>query len=241
MNNIKPYFWGPHYWKTIFSICASYPENPDSNFIRSIKEYMILLKMILPCELCRDSYIEYSAENDTKIDNDNNYTSKDNFIEFIYKLRNKINKKLGLEYNITLTYFKFKINNMICSKDSNTDAYAYMVMDAPFIQDSNKEDIYAYLSKNNYNNKYTKIIIDKLLEFYKNPTFDKNNNLFKLWFFRNSICEKIIKKIYYNMACYDYDINISFKNDYKKHLKLFFLGCSIIPSYNIKKLLENNN
>jgi len=237
MNNIKPYFWGPHYWKTIFSICASYPENPDSNFIRTVKEHMLSLKILLPCQSCRESYIEYGLQIDTELKNDNNYTSKDNFIEFVYKLRNKINKKIGLEYKLPLEYFKFKINNMICSKDHNIDSYANNVMDAPIIQDSVKDDIYDYIKKK-HDNIYTKQLIKKLLEFYDNPTFDENNSLFKLWLLRNSICEGIIKKIYNNMACNDYDINESFKRDNKLHIKLFLLGCSILPSFNIKKLFS---
>jgi hypothetical protein len=238
MNNIKPYFWGPHYWKTIFSMCASYPENPDSNFLRTIKEYMLSLQILLPCQSCRESYIKYGIEVDTELKNDNNYSSKDNFIEFIFKLRNKINNKLGLDYKITLKYFKLKINNMICSKYHNIDAYTNNIVDAPFIQDSVKDDIYTYLDKQQVDIRYTRQLVKKLLEFYNNPNFDENNNLFKLWLIRNSICEEIIKKIYNNMACYDYDINISFKRDKEFHIKLFSLGCSIIPYSNIKKLLS---
>lgn len=238
MNNIKPYFWGPHYWKTIFSICASYPENPDNNFIKIIKEYMLSLKILLPCQLCRDSYIEYGSQVDTELVNDNNYLSKDNFIELVYKLRNKINKKLGIDYKIPLKYFKFKINNMICSKDKNVDAYANNITDAPFIHDSIKDVIYTYLDKQKVNIKYTKQLEKKLLEFYDNPTFDENNNLFKLWLIRNSVCQEIIKKIYNNMACGDYDINSSLNKDRKLHLKLFSLSCSIIPYNNIKQLLS---
>jgi len=237
MNNIKPYFWGPHYWKTIFSMCASYPENPDSNFIRTVKEYMISLQILLPCQLCRESYIKYGKQVDTELTNDNNYSSKDNFIKFIYKLRNKINEKLGIDYKITLKYFSFKINSMICSKNNNVDAYANNISDAPFFHDSVKDYIYTYLEKQKVNIKYTIQLVKKLLEFYNEPTFDENNSLFKLWLFRNSTCQEIIKKIYNNMACGDYDINKSFNRDNKLHIKLFSLGCSIIPYNNIKKLL----
>jgi len=237
MNNIKPYFWGPHYWKTIFSMCASYPENPDSNFIRTVKEYMLSLQILLPCQLCRESYIKYSTQIDTELENNNNYSNKNNFTEFIYNLRNKINQKLGIDYKIPLTYFKFKINNMICSKNNNNDAYSNNIMDAPFFHDSVKDDIYEYLNSQNIEIKYTKKLVKKLLEFYNNPTFDQNDSLFKLWLNRNTVCEEIIKNIYNNMACGDYDINNSFKKDNKLHLKLFSLGCSILPYYNIKKLL----
>jgi hypothetical protein len=219
-------------------MCASYPENPDSNFIRIVKEYMLSLKILLPCELCRESYVEYGTQIDTDLQNNNNYSSKDNFIEFVYKIRNKINEKLGIDYKIPLEYFKFKINYMICSKDNNVDAYANNITDAPFFHDRVKDDIYIYLVKINVDTKYTKQLVKKLLEFYNEPTFDENNGLFKLWLLRNSVCEEIIKKIYNNMACGDYDINKSFKRDHKLHIKLFTLGCSILPYYNIKKLLE---
>jgi len=238
MNNIKPYFWGPHYWRTIFSMGASYPENPDSNFIRIVKNYMLSLQILLPCQSCRVSYIEYGTQIDTDLENNNNYSSKDNFVEFIYKIRNKINEKLGIDYKIPLEYFKFKINNMICSKDNNGDAYANNITDAPFFHDSIKDDIYIYLGKINVDTRYIKKLVKKLLEFYNEPTFDENNKLFKLWLLRNTFCEEIIRKIYNNMACGDYDINKSFKRDIKLHIKLFRLGCSILPYYNIKKLLE---
>lgn len=240
MNNIKPYFWGPHYWRTIFSMCASYPENPDSNFIRTVKEHMLSLQILLPCQSCRESYIEYGAQVDTELANNNNYSSKDNFIEFVYKLRNKINEKLGIDYKIPLEYFKFKINSMICSIDNNVDAYANNITDAAFFHDSVKDDIYIYLVKQKVNIKYTKQLVKKLLEFYNNPNFDENNSLFKLWLLRNTVCEEFIKKIYNNMACGDYDINKSFKRDKILHVKLFSLGCSILPYYNIKKLLSYN-
>ena len=126
---------------------------------------------------------------------------------------------------------------MICSKDHNIDSYANNVMDAPIIQDSVKDDIYDYIKKK-HDNIYTKQLIKKLLEFYDNPTFDENNSLFKLWLLRNSICEKIIKKIYNNMSCNNYDINKSFKKDTELHIKLFNLGCSILPYYNLKKLIS---
>jgi hypothetical protein len=248
MNNIKPYFWGPHYWKILFTICASYPDNPDKSFItfitfvESVKKYMLLLQQLLPCKSCRESYIKYCSEIDTNINDDIHYSNKDNFIKLIFLLRNKINKKLGIEYNITIKYFKFKINNMICISDHNVDSYANNVMDAPFIQNNIQNIIYNYLEKyHKVNINYTKQIINKLLLFYDNPIFDENNNLFKIWLTRNTICEKIIKKIYNNMSCGNYDINLSFKKDNELHIKLFQLGCSIIPSYNIKKILQAYN
>ena len=40
------------------------------------------------------------------------------------------------------------------------------------------------------------------------------------------------------MAIGNYDIIKSFNKDNNLHIKLFLLGCSIIPSYDLKKLLS---
>jgi len=243
MNNIKPYFWGPHFWETLFSICALYPDNPNKNFINSTKMYMISLKELLPCMSCRKSYEKFSSEIDTNIYNDLNFSSKENFCKLIYLLRNKVNDKLGLEYNITLDYFMKKLEQRVCSSKHDMDSYANNVSDAPFIQEELKNLVYDYLKKNNINKEFkiehTKNIIKKILEFIKKPVFEENNKLFKFWIKRNTQCYNIIKKIYNNMAIGNYDIIKSFYKDNGLHIKLFLMGCTIIPSYDLKKILTN--
>jgi hypothetical protein len=243
MNNIKPYFWGPHFWDTLYNICALFPDNPDPNFRNSTKMYMLSLKELLPCYSCRKSYEQFSAENDTNIDNDLNYSSKENFSKLIFLLRNKVNNKLGLEYNITFNYFKIKLDYKICSSKHDMDSYANNISDAPFIQEELRNMVYDYIINNNKNKEfkvdYTIKIIEKILAFIKKPVFEENNKLFKLWVKRNTHCYIIIKKIYNNMALGNYDIIKSFTKDNNLHIKLFLLGCSIIPSYDLKKILES--
>jgi hypothetical protein len=243
MNNIKPYFWGPHFWETLFNICALFPDNPNENFRNSTKMYMLSLKELLPCYSCRKSYEHFSSEKDTNITNDLNYSSKENFSKLIYLLRNKVNNKLGLEYNITFDYFKIKLENMICSSKHDMDSYANNISDAPFIQKELMNVVFDYLKKNNKNKEfkldYTTKIIEKILEFIKKPVFEENNKLFKFWIKRNTQCYNIIKKIYNNMAIGNYDIIASFTKDNNLHIKLFLMGCSIIPSYDLKKILPS--
>jgi hypothetical protein len=241
MNNIKPYFWGPHFWETLFNICALFPDEPNENFKNSTKMYMLSLKELLPCYSCRKSYELFSTEKDTDITNDLNYSTKENFSKLIYLLRNKVNNKLGLEYNITLDYFKIKLDKMICSSKHDMDSYANNVSDAPFIQKELMNVIFDYLKNNNKNKEFkldhTKKIIEKTLEFIKKPVFEEDNKLFKFWVKRNTQCYIIIKKIYNNMAIGNYDIMSSFTKDNNLHIKLFLMGCSIIPSYDLKKIL----
>jgi hypothetical protein len=71
--------------------------------------------------------------------------------------------------------------------------------------------------------------MEKNLNFIKKPNFNDNDKNFKLWFKRNVKCREIINKIYNNMSCGDYGMLESFFKDKNLHLKLFYLGCSIIP------------
>ena len=41
-NNIKPCWWGPHVWKTIYFMVAVYPNNPSHN---KLKVHVIFLRV----------------------------------------------------------------------------------------------------------------------------------------------------------------------------------------------------
>ena len=71
--------------------------------------------------------------------------------------------------------------------------------------------------------------MEKNLNCIKKPNFNDNDKNFKLWSKRNVKCREIINKIYNNMSCGDYGMLESFFKDKNLHLKLFYLGCSIIP------------
>ena len=47
--------------------------------------------------------------------------------------------------------------------------------------------------------------------------------------FNNVLLHYEINKVYNNMACGDYGMLESFFKDKNLHVKLFYLGCSIIP------------
>jgi len=226
-NNIKPCFWGPHFWKSLYSLVAVYPENPDHNTINSTKNLLISWRFILPCEGCRLHFTKFSNEPDTNINDPSNYSSRNKLISLVFKIRNKVNDRLGLDYGITENYFKFKLNKMICN-GSNIDSYANSISEAPIIHDKAKDKIFAFLKKNGYDTDITKEFITKFKSFIISPVFNPNNKEFKLFFKRNNKCRSIINEIYNNMACGDYDLDLSLSKDKKLHLELFHLGCSII-------------
>lgn len=234
MNNIKPCFWGKKYWGALFSMTAVYPNNPDVEYIKSVRSFLLSWRQTLPCMGCRESYTNFSSQPDTDVMNDDNFKSREKFITFVHRLRNKVNNKVGLEYNITTEYFKIKLDKMCCINGNEVDGYVNEMSEAPFIQKEIKNTILNYINKNksnipDYNPKYTQMLIDKNLNFIKNPNFNSNNKKFKLWYKRNIKCRDIINKIYNNMSCGDYGVLESFFKDKLLHLQLFYLGCSIIP------------
>ena len=243
MNNIKPCFWGKKYWGTIFSMCAVYPNNPTKEYIVSARTFLLSLKNTLPCSGCRESYSIFIQQPDTNVMGEKIYSSRDNFISFVHKLRNKVNHKVGLEYHITKDYFKLKLDKMCCTEGNEVDGYINELSEAPFVQESVKNLILNYVNKNksyinDYNSKYTHVLIEKNLKFIKNPVFNPNNKNFKLWFKRNAKCREIINKIYNNMSCGDYGMLESFYKDKSLHLQLFYMGCSIIPLQDLQYIFK---
>ena len=157
-------------------------------------------------------------------------------------MREKLKKKLGLNYYITLDYFKKKLNKMLCISNNQIDSYMNYLSEAPFIPEFLENKVVNYLNDNKqyikkYNFKYTIVLIHKLKKFISNPIFSLENKNFKLWLKRNNQCRIIISLIYSNMACGDYDMIQSFKTDNILHLKLFYMGCTIISEDILQKLL----
>jgi hypothetical protein len=234
MNNIKPCFWGKKYWGTLFSMAAVYPKNADSEYIKSVRAFLLSWKRTIPCSGCRESYAIFTTQPDTDIMNNELFSTRDKFINFVHRLRNKVNEKIGLEYNISKEYFKVKLDKMCCTEGNDVDGYVNEMSEAPFIQKEVYDLVLKYMHKHksnidDYNPKHTSALIEKNLNFIKNPDFINNNKNFKLWYKRNKKCRELINKVYNNMACGDYGMLESFFKDKNLHLKLFYLGCSIIP------------
>jgi hypothetical protein len=240
-NNIKPCWWGSQLWQTIYFIVATYPENPNSEEIESIKCFFRSLKVLLPCVGCQESYSKFSCESNTNIDNIDNFKSKDNLIKFVFDLRNKVNGKLTHNYNINLNYFKKKISYMVINDNNNYDGRVCEMVEAPFVSPDLEKKIFIYLklcTKNDYN--FTRKILDISKKFMENPVFDYNNKIFKLMYKRHKKCRKIMCKIYHRMSEGKYDIAQSFLvHDTELHDSLLHYGCSILHRENLATILDS--
>lgn len=83
-------FWGPSGWKFLHILTFIYPINPSFSDKVKMREFMSSLYLILPCKYCRASFLKYS----NSLPIDDYLESRDMMIEWLYKIHNKVNKKL---------------------------------------------------------------------------------------------------------------------------------------------------
>lgn len=239
IGNIKPYWWGPNFWSSMYSFAAVYPERPEPKVMESAKLFFLGLKNLIPCETCRISYNNFISEHDTNINDARFFSSRNGLIEFIYNLRNKVNHKLELDYDISLFYFKKKLHYLVC-ENSNNDGIINDLKEVPFIPRNLESKAINFLKKKSqYNTNETKQILTTCRIFMNEPNFDPDDRYFKLFYKRTNSCREIIKKIYINMCNGDYCLIDSFNRDFELHLKLMYLGCTIIPESELSKFLSN--
>lgn len=238
--NIKPCWWGPNLWQTIFFIIAVYPENPTPEHIESIRAFFKSLRLLLPCEGCQSSYAKFSAESDTNIDDKNNFKSRSKLIAFTKRLRDKVNGKLAHEYGVNLDYFEKKLSCMIMNESNKFDGRVCDMIEAPFFAEELEKKVFVYLKNNTRHNvTYTKKLLEISRKFMKNPNFDYDNKIFRFIYKRHKKCRKIITKIYHNMGEGKYDVVQSFLNrDSELHQKLLSLGCTILHKENLESVLD---
>ena len=87
MNTV---FWGKSGWKFLHALTFIYPEQPTFTDKVKMRDFMNSLQFILPCKYCRSSFATYIKS----VSIDEYLESRNSIIEWLYKIHNKINKKL---------------------------------------------------------------------------------------------------------------------------------------------------
>ena len=86
-------FWGPSGWQMLHTLTFIYPETPSFSDKVKMREFMYSLSYILPCKYCRLSFTKYIKS----LPIDDYLESRKLIIEWLYKIHNKINKKLRIQ------------------------------------------------------------------------------------------------------------------------------------------------
>ena len=239
--NIYPTVWGSTVWASIDFYIATLPDDLYNKEIIDTMSFFSSLNTLIPCVSCKLSYGLFSKEQDTNIYDKKNFENKKNIIKLVWLLKNKVNKKLDIEYCIPLSYYNCKLKLLICDDTNRLSGIVSNNKDAPFINESIIEAVFAYLEKKI---KYDTLKIKKLIfiikDFLNNITekdFDLKNTKFLLLLKRNSKCKKYRTIINANRIFYDYDYIASFKKDHALHIKLLKMGCSYFKKQELLTLI----
>jgi hypothetical protein len=205
-NGLMTRIWGPHIWESIHCITFGYPVEPTKEDITNFKNFFTYLGSVLPCKYCRDSYHEFIKDGNTKID-DNTFTSRENATKWAYNLHEKVNKKLGITYNVSYEdtvdrYEKYrakcdpKLEGCIMPVNDKTESYKkHSERECVIIPSDIAKNL-----KNYAENKYgISFEIDKYIKWSENINSNE-------WKNRNKECLDILKNMR-NNCIYGLDKN----------------------------------
>ena len=76
--------WGPIYWSMIDTIVSSYPDLPSESLQTSTSLFLESLKDLLPCDRCRQHYVNHMKENPIAI------SSKEDLLRWVTCMKNAV-------------------------------------------------------------------------------------------------------------------------------------------------------
>lgn len=192
-NGLMTKIWGPYFWETIHCISFGFPMEPTEEQKKYYKDFFINLGHVLPCKYCRLSYQEFIKEPGTLLD-DNVVSSRENITKWAYKIHEKVNKKLGITYNVSYNDVvnRYETYRAKCDKKLKGCVMPVDKKAESYKKELDKEElIIPYNIANRFCEYALKVCgikfdLKNILEQSKNINSDK-------WKKRNKICRKIIK------------------------------------------------
>ena len=84
--------WGPSLWFFLHTVSFNYPANPSEAQKKHYKEFILMLKNILPCRYCRENLQKNLKSLPLR---QKDLKNRHTFSLWVYKLHEKVNKMLG--------------------------------------------------------------------------------------------------------------------------------------------------
>ena len=194
-NGLITKIWGPHFWEVLHYVSFGYPLEPTEQHKKDYKDFYVSVKNVLPCKYCRESYSNFILEEEKTKLQDTDLLNRDSLTRWVYKLHERVNEKIGMDYKVSYddVYYKYENiraqcipANQSCNMPIHLKANAYKVSErkhAPVISVENmlKFKKYAETRGVNFNDEISKIL-------------DLPRNDYR-WILRDRLCYKIIKKM----------------------------------------------
>ena len=99
LNGVNPLIWGPSFWFTLHNGSLRYALKPSPILKERMKQFVLNIPIMIPCEKCADHAQFYIESHYDKIDEI--VSSKSNLFEFFWKFHNEVNSRLNKQ-QITL-------------------------------------------------------------------------------------------------------------------------------------------
>lgn len=100
-NGLITKIWGRPGWTFLHSVAYGYPIKPTEENKIKYKNFFVSLGDVLPCKYCRESYTKFITTENTAL-TDNDLVSRRTFTDWFYRVHNAVNKKLGVDYGVSL-------------------------------------------------------------------------------------------------------------------------------------------
>jgi hypothetical protein len=100
-NGLITKIWGEHMWESIHCVAFGYPVEPTNEQKEQYKNFFIQIQYVLPCRYCRESYGQFITTEDDLILKESDLKNRESITRWTYRLHNRVNKKLGIDYKMT--------------------------------------------------------------------------------------------------------------------------------------------
>lgn len=201
-NGLITKIWGTPGWIFNHSVTYGYPINPTPEDKQKYKQYFISLGDVLPCKYCRDSYHKFISSGNTKL-TDAVLENRDTLTEWFYNVHEAVNKKLEIEYAVTIQDVdnKYESFRAKCGKSTKTTtgcvapldykAFSFKKLyydDAPILHYNEIQELIILSIIRNIDTDYKFIE----LAIKKNGDF-KQLKKYDFWLNRNKYCQTQIR------------------------------------------------
>ena len=198
-NGLITKIWGQAMWESLHCIAFGYPIEPTDEQKNNYKAFFTNLMNVMPCKFCRDSYKDFITKEDDTIFTDSDLKNRETLTRWVFKIHNRVNKKLGIDYNLSYEdivnkYESYRAkcipNENGCNMPLNLKAQSFLkstIIHAPVIHidQYNKIKKYAEMRDIRFDDRILKI-------------FDIKNRYEDAWLLRDKKCVKIIKNMRLN-------------------------------------------
>jgi hypothetical protein len=109
----NPRFWGKHGWIFLISIAYNYPNKPTNDDKTYFYNFYHNLQNVLPCNACRNNFKSHIKKYPLC---DNVLKSRTNLITWLFKIRNCVDKSIGVK-EYTNTDFLKELQNFYLNEN----------------------------------------------------------------------------------------------------------------------------